>query len=1088
MAYGAMNDDIVAAATLLRRLPAHARRCLRPPLWRRLPLIAAAIVMLAVLLSLPQSACALDVLSLATDVDVVDITDRGIYYEDRGDRLQVETAPGADGITGRMAVRAANPGSNPHWLVFALSNPGRETVERWLTAPRYSLNGSQFFNPDLDKGRIIAVTPSMGYRPERIPSDATDIFRLSLEPGAVVTFVAELSGDTFPRLSLWKVGAFEKKRRNSYLFNGILIGVTGIIAVMLTALFAANHKAMFPAGALVIWTGLAYLCVEFGFWHHLFNLSADGNATYRAASEAAFATSLVVFLYIFLSLRLWHNWVKLFFVGWILAQVMLFLLAFFNPPLAASLARLSFAAIGLVGSLFILYLALRGQSRALSLMPVWLLFLVWLFGVAVTLLGLLSGDMVVTAMNAGLVLLLALFGFTVTQFAFRGREHTGGGPADRYYSSSQAIDGSGASVWFFDARHETINIGEELEEALGLSWGTLSGPLDNWLDYLHPTDRERFQLMLIGLKERNGGAIDIEFRMRRSDGNYLWYALKAHTDDWIRARTLNCVGLLHDITSSKRAQERLMHDAVHDSLTGLPNRQLFFDRLATALIRAGADQLPPPVVLVVDIDGFKNINNRFGIGVGDTMLLTVSRRLARYLRPQDSLARIGGDQFAIMMLVDPDPAAVLPLAERIRKALRAPIAISGEEVILTSSVGVAINRAATITAEEAFREAEVAMYRAKRLGADRIELFRPEMLAERDNWRRLESELRQAVERGQLELVYQPIMRLTRNELVGFEALLRWNHPKFGRIGPEEFIPIAEENGSIGELGAFVLDQAVKEAATWHRIVPMGDRPLFVSVNVSSAQLFREDLVADIRHIMTRQNLSRGVLRLEITETLVMSNPEQAIGILQTLKALGVGLSMDDFGSGYSSLGYLLRFPFDTIKVDREIVRHRDNEKAGAVILRSIVALAHELDKDVVAEGIETEQDAAYLRSIRCDFAQGFYFGEPMESREVHFLLKALVKAGKLSLDPPQRSDESLGGKPLEVMRAILPRVTGAARPQVQEAPEAPLPPQPPRPAVMPPAPGQLPATMPAGQPRGRPSPAQSQSGAPLPPPAGRRS
>ena len=977
------------------------------------------VLLTLVFLLLNAPAKALESIVLTGEKDHIELSERGIFYEDRGDSLQVETAAGRDGIAGRMSVRAQKTGSNPRWLVFALHNPGIKRIERWLTAERYSLNGSKFINPDLDKKRITAVTPSFGFSPERIASDKTDIFRLSLEPGATVTFVAELSGDTYPRFSLWKVEAFEKKRRNGHLFNGILLGITGIMAILLTALFAANHKAMFPAGALVIWAGLAYMCAEFGFLHKLFNLSVQGNGNYRAASEAAFATSLVIFLYIFLSLRLWHGWVKLFFLGWILAQGALVLVAFADAPLASSLARFSFGVIGGVGGLFILYLALRGQSRALSLMPTWIMFLAWLFGMAVTILGLLSGDMVVTAMNAGLVLLLALFGFTVTQFAFAGMDHMGKGPADRFYYNGQAIEGAGASVWFWDARHDAIEAGKEVEEALGLAWGTLSGNLDNWLDYLHQTDRERFSLMLLGVKERNGGAIGLEFRMRRSDGTYLWFDLKAHTDDWVKARTLTCVGLLNDITSSKRAQERLMQDAVRDSLTGLPNRELYFDRLEMAVMRARNERVAPPAVLFVDLDRFKNINAKFGMGVGDTMLLTVSRRLARYLRPQDTLARIGGDQFALLLLAETNSHQVTQLAERIRKALRGPINIAGEEVILTSSIGCSIYSGSHCTGTGLFREAEMAMFRAKRLGTDRIEMFRSEMLSDRDDRVALESDLHQAIARKELQILYQPIMRLARSELVGFEALLRWEHPKLGVINPAEFIPIAEGNGTIMELGAFVLDAASREAARWQRIVPMNENPLFVSVNVSSGQLFREDLVVDIRHILSRRNLPQGALRLEIAEKIVMENPEQAIDILRTLKALGTGLSMDDFGTGYSSLSYMLRFPFDAIKVDREIVRHRNSQEDGAVVLRSIVALGHELSKNVVAEGIESDEDAAYLRSIKCDFGQGFYFGEPMEANEVTSLLGALVKTGKLALEPTKKTAEKAPPPPMETAHIV---------------------------------------------------------------------
>ncbi len=351
------------------------------------------------------------------------------------------------------------------------------------------------------------------------------------------------------------------------------------------------------------------------------------------------------------------------------------------------------------------------------------------------------------------------------------------------------------------------------------------------------------------------------------------------------------------------------------------------------------------------------------------------------------------------------------------------------------------------------------MYRAKRLGTDRTELFKTDMLSDRDDRMALESDLRQAIGRGELHIFYQPIMRLARGELVGFEALLRWQHPRFGAISPAEFIPIAESNGTILELGAFVLDQASREAARWLRIVPVNETPLFVSVNVSSGQLSRKELVVDIRHILSRQSLPQGALRLEITESIVMENPEQAIEILHTLKALGAGLSMDDFGAGYSSLSYLLRFPFDTIKVDREIIQHRNNEEAGAVILRSIVALAHELDKDVVAEGIETDDDAAYLRSIKCDYGQGFYYGEAMSAAEVQNLLKALVKSGKLVLQPTRKKAAKL--LPVASGSGTIRTASKAINPPAG-APLAKPGPTPPPASVRGPAPATGPAAAPA--------------------------
>ena len=499
------------------------------------------------------------------------------------------------------------------------------------------------------------------------------------------------------------------------------------------------------------------------------------------------AASIVMFLFIFLRLQLWHSWVKLLFFGWIVTQLAIIGLAFIDAGLAATLARGSFAVIGGLGMLLISYLAVRGQNRALSLIPTWLLFMVWIFGAGVTMLGWLSGEFVVSGLSAGLVLVLALIGFTVIQFAFRANDPLSGAPPSQLQARALAIEGAGAAVWEWTARRDEVLVSQDVEEALGLTWGTLNCRVGEWLQYLHPSDRERFRLMLLGVQERDGGEIDLDFRMRRSDGSYLWFELKAHSVETSQKRALRCIGLMNDITNAKRGQERLMHDAVHDSLTGLPNRELFFDRLSYAVTRAREEGANSPTVMFIDIDRFKNVNSSFGMGVGDTMLLTVSRRLSRHLRPQDTLARVGGDQFAIALVAETEPQQIAMLAERVRRALRSAMKISGEEIILTSSIGIAIYDGKQKTHDELFREAEIAMYRAKSTGTDRIEIFKPEMRGERDDRLALESDLRRAIERKQLTILFQPIMRLARNELVGFEALMRWNHPKIGPVNPSEF-------------------------------------------------------------------------------------------------------------------------------------------------------------------------------------------------------------------------------------------------------------------------------------------------------------
>ena len=921
----------------------------------------------------------------------IDITALGELYEGRGDKLQIETAPGPDGYVGRMAVQATTPGTNPGWLVFALSNPTTEAITRWLVAPRYTLANSRVLSPELDAGRIEAITPSLGFRPERIKSDRADMFRLSLEPGQTITFAAELSSGQVPRLMLWDPEVYQAKQQDRTLFNGVLLGITGLLAIFLTAIFAANHRAIFPATALVAWAVLAYFCVDFGFWSKLFPIDANHVAVYRAAAEAAVAASLVLFLYAFLRIGLWHRWIKTLFWCWIAAQFGLVLFAVVDPRLAAGFARGSLVGIAAIGTCLIAYLALRGQDRALLLIPSWMLLLVWLFGAAMIVLGKLSGDIVISGLAAGLVLILVLLGFTVTQFAFRSVDGPLQlGPVSQVQVKSLAVDGSGASVWQWNAGKDHITVDQDVEEALGTPLGTLDTTVDRFLLHMHGADRERFRLLLWSLQENQGG-LQTEFRLKRQDGTYLWYELRARAAPSDNSRPIRCVGLMRDITNLKRSHERLMHDAVHDNLTGLPNRELFMDRLQGAITRAREGQLNRPTVMFINIDRFKNINKSFGLAAGDSMLLTLGRRLSRHLNPQDTLARLGGDQFAILMISETDPRQVATLAERVRRALRTPMKIGGKEIVLTASIGIVVDDGVQAMAQDLLREGEIAMLRAKRAGADRIEIFTAAMRGEDESKLPLEGELKKALERRQISILYQPITRLASNQLAGFEALMHWDHPTRGQLSPDEFVPIAEEAGLIGELGSYVLCQALEEARNWHKVLPRERDPLFVSVNVSSRQLFRQDLVQEIRLILAKEAVPKGTLKLEIGESLVMENPERAVEILSWLKSFGAGLALDDFGTGYCSLSYLHRFPCDTIKVDRSLVRDSGLNGATPMILRSIVALSHELGKEVVAEGVETAEDAAYLRSIGCEYGQGFYYGEPMSPKGVADLLAALA-------------------------------------------------------------------------------------------------
>jgi diguanylate cyclase (GGDEF)-like protein len=1003
-------------------------------------LLVCCLLVLVAAIAGPGPAAAMKPIPVPADAARVEITTVGDMYEGRGDSLQVETAAGADGASGRMMVRAATPGTSPNWIVFALSNPTDKPVERWLTADRYTVIGSGAVWPDLDARRIEAVTPSVGFVPERIKSDRADIFRITLEPGQTITYVAELSSERFARIYLWKPLDYEIKVRERQLFNGIMLGLTGLLAIFLTAVFAANHKAIFPSAALVSWCVLCYLCVDFGFFHKLFNLRPEDNAVYRAAGEAGMASSLVIFLHTFLRLGLLHGIARMLIAVWMMAQLALIAVAVIDPRLAATFARISFLWIGGIGALFTLFFAVRGQDRALSLIPTWLLFIVWIFASAVVLTGRLSGDIVVSGLVAGLVLIVVLIGFTVTQFAFRSVEPMFGVSTSETQLRALAVDGAGSSVWEWNARRDEIKVSSLVEVALGLNVGELSTKVEEFAKHLHPADRERFRLMLWSIQERAGGKIRIDMRMRHADNTYRCFELEAASIPSNDRRAVRCVGLMRDVTDARRAHERLLHDAVNCSLTGLPLRTLLVDRLATTIARARTDKSLRPTIILIDLDKFKSVNASFGLVVGDSLLLTTARRLQRHLGQEDTVARVGGDQFAILLASSHNAQELASLAERIRRSLRSPIKIAGQDVVLTGSLGIAVWEDEKVAAADLLKEAEIAMYRAKRGGADRIELFRPEMRADRDERQQIEAELKKALDKDQVKLVFQPIISLATEELAGFEAVPRWEHPKLGSIDPTRIAAKAEDEGSalFVRLAASMLLAAANEAARWQKEMPRSEQQLFVSINLASRQFFRPELTQEIRHVLGRQLLPPGCLRLEVSESIVMENPEQASEVLDLLRGAGAALSLDDFGTGYSSLAYLQRFPFDTIKIDHALVQASGaGDDSGTAIVRTAVALAHELDKKVVAEGVETAEDVSFLRGLGCEYGQGFFYGDAMTDKDVVALLKSIRKSER-KRQPSGIFKLSRKKKGSKLVRPVAPQPEAAAGGAVaEEQPQA---------------------------------------------------
>lgn len=466
----------------------------------------------------------------------------------------------------------------------------------------------------------------------------------------------------------------------------------------------------------------------------------------------------------------------------------------------------------------------------------------------------------------------------------------------------------------------------------------------------------------------------------------------------------------------KQAEQTLLHNALHDSLTALPNRVLFVDRLQRELARAKRHPEYLFAVLFIDIDSFKMINDSLGHAMGDQLIVEIGRRLKTHLRRddtvsrlgvvddtdfgEDTLARLGGDEYTILLQDIKDPSDTIRAAQRIQEALAIPYTLDAQEVFISASIGIALSTAPHGTPEDLLRDADIAMYRAKALGKARCEVFDTAMHARAVLRLKLETDLRKAVQRKEFRVHYQAIVRLETSRVVGFEALIRWQHPEMGLVGPNEFIGVAEETGLIIPIGNWVLREACQQIRCWQSQYSSCHPPLTISVNISPKQFAQPNLVDEIASVLRTSDLNPSCLHLEITENVAIGDEARTESILSQLKDLGVRLSIDDFGTGYSSLNYLRRFPVDTVKIDRSFVSNMDT-KDNREIVRTIIMLAASLGLNVIAEGAETEAQVNDLKTLNCDFGQGYFFSKPVDSDTVKKLLG--------SSNTPRTAGEYLG-------------------------------------------------------------------------------
>jgi diguanylate cyclase (GGDEF)-like protein/PAS domain S-box-containing protein len=609
-----------------------------------------------------------------------------------------------------------------------------------------------------------------------------------------------------------------------------------------------------------------------------------------------------------------------------------------------------------------------------------------------------QSDDIVTALNMGandyltkpvdFAVALARIG---TQLSYKRAQEGLKESEERY---ALAARGANDGLWDWNLVTNAIYFSPRWKAMLGYQDNEIVDRPEEWFERIHEADVERVKEEIAVHQKGLTPHFESEHRVRHKDSTYRWMLSRglAIRDD--AGNPLRMAGSQTDITEGK----------VSDPLTNLPNRLLFLDRLGRLMRHSKRHPERMFAVLFLDLDSFKMINDSLGHLAGDQLLLDVSKRLecclrdtdtiSRLAQPTFTLARMGGDEFTVLLDEIKEPGDAKLAAERVMKELLAPFHLGGKEIFTSASIGIALSNPSYQQPEEIMRDADTAMYQAKSRGKARYEVFDADMRAKVMARLELETDLRRALERGELRNFYQPIVALSSGKITGFEALMRWQHPTRGLIGPEKFISVAEDTGLIRDLGWWSLQEACRRLGKWRSQVGP-ERDLTISVNLSIKQFVQPNLVQNIGILLKEMNIPPHALKLEITESTVMEDPSAAVEMLQRMKDLGICLAIDDFGTGYSSLSYLHRFPLDTLKIDRSFISGESEGVSGMEIARTVMPLAKNLQLDVVAEGVETAEQVQQLKELDCKYAQGYYFSEPLSAEDAGALLSEHSLSGK---------------------------------------------------------------------------------------------
>jgi diguanylate cyclase (GGDEF)-like protein len=960
--------------------------------------------LLCCLLVWAASAHAEGTVDIAPGSFLVDLTEQGTRVAAQRRNLALEVPGEKDGTRAVLELRGTGVGPEFNWTVYTLRNAGPEERDLVLAidSQRLAASGIVRLQPFGSQVKNISWLQTTN-APAPLNSALADAYQFQLQPGQAMTFGIE-GPAILKAVRVYDVKSFAQRGASMAFLRGAALAVAFVLALSILSLYGIRANRAFLVGGTFGFAVLLFMALEAGYLQPLSQSIRTFELTQqhlRAISESLFALAVALCFWGLTSLKRRSLWKDMPFFLLIFGMFALIAYAVLVPERATQTARWAIVFMSVAGFISAL-VAKRGRAEVMdSAMLFWSSLLAWVFFATVSATGESHSPALHGIALAGLTIVLGVLAFVLLRLAFAQ-----GFLSKPYLTDasrrSLALTGAEHYLWDWQPQENKLDIGADLARSLGHSASNLipSAALRWFAALVHPADDLAYRKCLDLRNMRAGNFVEQELRLRDAQGVYHWFILRARALPGAGGVPARLIGTLTDISRSKQTEDRLINEAIHDPVTGLPSRALFLDRLEREVAKPMA---PPRRILMIGIERFKILNDGLGHDLGDQLLLAVGQRISDALTGDESVARISGSQFAVMQVESIDSRDSTALAADILARLAKPINVMSQQVFLSACIGISLSSSTGASAAALLQQAETALHEAQGKGPRTTIIFHAEITDQRADRVALEADLRRAIDRHEIEVHYQPIITLLTRDVAGFEALARWQHPKRGILQPAEFIGLAEQAGLINEIGELVLQESIRQMGIWQRVLTR-NRPVFMAINVSAEQLSDTGFIDRLTSTLAREGVLPHAAKIEITESVAMRFPERSRQLIGRLRNIGIGVACDDFGTGFSNLASLRDLNFDTLKMDRGFITADGLQGRGGVILQSVVDMAHRLGMLVVAEGIETEDQAQHLLLMGCELGQGYHLSPPLVARDVHQLLAVLPVVTAPSHNPPEET------------------------------------------------------------------------------------